>query len=175
MSELITLTFPKPEDVESTAAPWWVIVDPRLVDPEDVRRTLPAAFKGPFFSRPVAESYLKACRNEFSEEAFVYCKSGSCSDAYCRAWGRPVESVLPRLREIERRYQRLLAGHLKVMLREGKLVHSGGLAGQAELMREMAEAGLLEIVASGPDNILSGRLTGLGEALIKAEEAAHGL
>lgn len=84
----------------------------------------------------------------------------------CPGYELALISENARLYKIADKYCRLLLSHLKVMRSDGVLYHSGGLPANVNLMREMEEAGLLEIVAAGPDNICSGKLTKLGLELM---------
>lgn len=66
---------------ESTAYPYWFIVDPHQTfrcDPHEIA----AMIKGPFFSRKSAEDFLKATRYNFGKYACVYCNSGTYSSDY---------------------------------------------------------------------------------------------
>lgn len=69
------------EENESTAEPWWVILDPRQMFRLNVHE-LASMITGPFFSRESAESFLKRTRYNFGKHAKVYCHSGYCSDEY---------------------------------------------------------------------------------------------
>ena len=72
-------------DNEGTMAPYWLIIDPELIEWEisgDAIHQIASAITGPFFSRADAEGYLKACHYRFSEKAGVYCHSGHASRKY---------------------------------------------------------------------------------------------
>ena len=72
-------------DNEGTMAPYWLIIDPELIDNEssgDAIHQIASAITGPFFSRADAEGYLSACHYRFSTEAGVYCHSGHASRKY---------------------------------------------------------------------------------------------
>ena len=66
---------------EGTAAPWWMIIDPRQNMRCDIYEAA-SYITGPFFSREDAESFLKATRYNFSSRAKVYCHSGCYSKKY---------------------------------------------------------------------------------------------
>lgn len=71
----------KNADNESTACPYWLIIDPKQnmsCDPHAVAMNI----EGPFFSREDAEEYLQRRRYNYSKKAVVYCASGYFSDKY---------------------------------------------------------------------------------------------
>lgn len=105
MNPIITDTL-KNADNESTAAPYWLIIDPspvksalqysseeneghiQVADLEDecvverILEMIPSCITGPFFSREDADNHLKARRYAFSESTYVYCHSGYYSKKY---------------------------------------------------------------------------------------------
>lgn len=67
------------EHNESTAFPYWIIVDPARVHLSRMDQRvheIAAAITGPFFSRKRAQEFLDATRYNFSKHAVVYCASG---------------------------------------------------------------------------------------------------
>ena len=94
----------KSADNESTAAPYWLIIDPSTLglswfDDEDetkgkmyaelddynvesIGERIPHCITGPFFSRADANEHLKARRYAFSDKVYVYCHSGHASWKY---------------------------------------------------------------------------------------------
>jgi hypothetical protein len=103
----------KSADNESTAAPYWLIIDPETLglswyDDEDetkgkmfaeldeynvesIGERIPHCITGPFFSRTDADAHLKGRRYAFSDKEFVYCNSGHWSQKYkdlCRTIGK---------------------------------------------------------------------------------------
>lgn len=71
----------KNADPESTASPYWMILDPRQnmdLNPHALANMI----TGPFFNRGSAEDYLKAHRYNFGKRAVVYCCSGVYSWQY---------------------------------------------------------------------------------------------
>jgi len=68
-------------DNEGTAAPYWLILDPRQMLRLDVD-VLAGMITGPFFSREDAQLYLKNKRYNFSKNAKVYCHAGHQSWKY---------------------------------------------------------------------------------------------
>ena len=77
------------ERVESTSAPYWLVIDPKQMmspDPMAVANMV----TGPFFSREAAERHLKSRSHAFSSRAVVWCHSGCWSREYvlaCREAG----------------------------------------------------------------------------------------
>ena len=71
----------KAVDTESTASPYWLIIDPRQMMKVDVH-TVASMITGPFFCREDAEKHLKGRRYAFGEKAKVYCHSGCWSWKY---------------------------------------------------------------------------------------------
>jgi hypothetical protein len=66
---------------ESTAAPYWLILDPHQnmkLDPH----VMAGDITGPYFSREEAETHLKNRHYNFSSRAVVYCLSGYWSHQY---------------------------------------------------------------------------------------------
>ena len=83
-------------DNEGTAAPYWLIIDPELIDHEfsgDAIHQIANAITGPFFSREDATAYLAACSYRFSTEAGVYCHSGHASRKYVSLYKHFKESM----------------------------------------------------------------------------------
>lgn len=71
----------KNADPESTAAPYWMILDPRQnmsLNPH----VLADMITGPFFNRESANDFLNVHRNNFGKHAVVYCCSGVYSWQY---------------------------------------------------------------------------------------------
>ena len=79
-------------------------------------------------------------------------------------------SEIDRLRAIERDYRRLLLDHLRVMRDNDGYYHSAGNRTCADIMRKLAGLGLFEIVATGPENGVMGRLTDEGRQMLGGEE-----
>jgi hypothetical protein len=80
MIKIITGTLEK-ADNEATAAPYWLILDPK----QNMRcsvHELAGQISGPFFCRKDAQDYLGARRYAFSDKAVVYCCSGHHSRKY---------------------------------------------------------------------------------------------
>lgn len=75
------------EECESTAFPWWMIIDPAQNFKTGERGVYNVAFMvtGPFFSREEAERVLQAQRYNFGTSACVYCHSGTYSPQYVKA------------------------------------------------------------------------------------------
>ena len=69
---------------ECTAAPWWVIIDPRqnFQTGEDGLHNIASMITGPFFSREEGENWLRVKSYHFSKNARVYCHSGSNTFQY---------------------------------------------------------------------------------------------
>jgi len=69
------------EKNESTASPYWMIIDPRLTEssifaelaPDEKVNYISNMIDGPFFSREQAESVLNAERYNYGEHAVVWC------------------------------------------------------------------------------------------------------
>lgn len=84
-----TITLQISENNEGTAAPYWLIIDPKQMmkpDPFYVGDMV----TGPFFSRESADNHLKARAHAFSSRAIVYCHSGHANREYllaCREAG----------------------------------------------------------------------------------------
>ena len=74
------------EDAEGTAAPWWLIVDPKQMMKPDAAAVVMGMITGPFFSREEAEDVLKARRHHYSDRAVVWCHSGCCTREYKKAY-----------------------------------------------------------------------------------------
>jgi hypothetical protein len=68
-------------DNEATAAPYWLILDPKQNMSCNVHG-LAGQISGPFFCREDAQEYLKDRRHAFSQKAVVYCHSGHHSRKY---------------------------------------------------------------------------------------------
>lgn len=66
------------EDNEGTAAPYWLIIDPRQNFRKDQEGACNIAhmITGPFFSREEAENTLKRTRYNYGRGALVWCSSG---------------------------------------------------------------------------------------------------
>lgn len=62
-------------DAESTAYPWWVIIDPRQMMRPSVS-AVAHMVTGPFFSREAAQAHLEAKRHRFGADATVWCHTG---------------------------------------------------------------------------------------------------
>jgi len=71
---------------EGTAAPWWVIVDPKQMMKPDPYAVMIGMVTGPYFSREEATEYLKNHRYNFSPRAVVYCASGCYTREYRNAY-----------------------------------------------------------------------------------------
>lgn len=69
---------------EATAAPYWLILDPRQNMRSGVH-DLASQITGPFFSREAAEAHLQGRRYAFGKNAVVYCHSGYWSREYLEA------------------------------------------------------------------------------------------
>lgn len=61
---------------ESTAEPWWLIIDPKQMMSPKASTVAIQMITGPFFSREEAENVLKSRRYNFSSRARVWCHSG---------------------------------------------------------------------------------------------------
>ena len=68
----------KSQDNESTAYPYWVIIDPRqnFSTGNGGLNSIASMTTGIFFSRKDAQEFLDATRYNFSKNARVYCHSG---------------------------------------------------------------------------------------------------
>ena len=73
------------EDNEGTAAPWWLIVDPKQNMDCSHAAVAMGMITGPYFSREAAEEYLRRTRYNFSKRAVVWCSSGCYSEEYLMA------------------------------------------------------------------------------------------
>lgn len=83
----ITLTIS--EKNEGTAAPYWLIIDPKQMMRPDAFNVADM-ITGPFFSREEATEHLASRPHAFSSKAIVYCHSGHASIQYklaCRGAG----------------------------------------------------------------------------------------
>ncbi len=69
------------EEVEGTAYPYWLILDPRQMFKPD-HHILSSMVTGPFFSREEATLYLNHKRHHFSKRATVYRASAHGSFRY---------------------------------------------------------------------------------------------
>ena len=65
-------------DTESTAYPFWVIIEPRKTFGNI--HEIAAMVTGVFFSRKDAQNYLEQKSYNFSKKARVYCHSGHQSE-----------------------------------------------------------------------------------------------
>jgi hypothetical protein len=83
-------------DNESTAFPWWAIVDPRLgtITKHECVHAVASMITGPFFSRESAERALASGRYNYGKHAAVYCFSGHKSWDY-RERVRAAEATCP--------------------------------------------------------------------------------
>ena len=68
-------------DNEGTAAPYWVILDPKQNMGCDLYM-LASQITGIFFCREDAENYLSAKKHHYSDRARVFCHSGHYSRKY---------------------------------------------------------------------------------------------
>ena len=83
------------ENNEATAAPYWLILDPR----QNMRaclNQLASQITGPFFSRADAERHLDRFRYRFTKRARVYCHSGCSSFHYKEAVAKALEQESDR-------------------------------------------------------------------------------
>ena len=71
---------------EGTAAPYWLILNPKQNMSLDID-TLAGQIEGPYFCREDAENYLLAHRHNFGQRAKVYCMSGCYSNKYSFLYG----------------------------------------------------------------------------------------
>ena len=77
------------EENESTAEPWWMIVDPGqnfVTDLQGAANVAMGMITGPFFSREEAETVLKRTRYNYGKGAVVWCASGCHTIQYCNAY-----------------------------------------------------------------------------------------
>lgn len=81
------------EKTEGTAAPWWVIVDPKQMMKPDPYAVMIGMITGPYFSREEATAYFNAHRHNFSKKAVVYCASGCYSRQYADAYKKAENSI----------------------------------------------------------------------------------
>lgn len=80
----------KEADNESTACPYWLVIDPRQMMRPDCY-AVANMIDGPFFSREDAKSYLESRPYAYSERAVVFCASGYWSKKYknlCSSLGK---------------------------------------------------------------------------------------
>lgn len=70
-------------DNEATAAPYWLILDPKQNMCCGVHE-LASQISGPFFSRGDAQNFLDRTRYNFSKKARAYCHSGHMSMKYAK-------------------------------------------------------------------------------------------
>lgn len=78
------ITLDVSENCESTAEPWWFIVDPV----QNLRCSVSVAARqitGPFFSREEGESFLRRASHHFTKRAIVWCASGCDARQYATA------------------------------------------------------------------------------------------
>ena len=93
----LTIMIEVSEDNESTASPWWMIIDPRqqfktnTENNTDPLHSIANMITGPFFSRKEAEDFLNATRYNFTKNAMVYCHSGCYTRQYDNAWNKARE------------------------------------------------------------------------------------
>lgn len=73
------------EKHETTAEPWWLIIDPRQMMRPDCH-TVAGMIDGPFFSREEAEMVLKSRAHHYSKNAVVFCHSGCYTNQYKNAY-----------------------------------------------------------------------------------------
>ena len=72
------ITIDVSEKNEGTAAPYWLILDPK----QNMSHSVDMLITGPFFSREEAESVLHRTKYNYSHRAIVYCMSGCYTDQY---------------------------------------------------------------------------------------------
>jgi len=75
------ITIEVSEKVESTASPYWLILDPKQNMGCNVYQ-LASQITGPFFSREEADLVLKQRRHHYSDRAVVFCHSGCYTHQY---------------------------------------------------------------------------------------------
>jgi hypothetical protein len=90
MDEIIAAL--KSGDNEATAAPWWLIIDPKqnFRTDDDGIYYIVDMITGPFFSRADAQQWLDNNPHHYSKNAKVFCHSGCYSKKYydlCKANG----------------------------------------------------------------------------------------
>lgn len=73
------------EKNEGTAAPYWLIIDPKQMMKPDACMVAMGMITGPFFSREAAERQLKHRSYNYSNRAVVWCLSGYYSREYSDA------------------------------------------------------------------------------------------
>ncbi len=87
------------EDNESTYAPYWQIIDPKILKDvirgirkhgngikyEELTKYIAFSTTGIFFSRLAADNHLKAHNYNYSDHAIVWCNSGHASFEYTQA------------------------------------------------------------------------------------------
>lgn len=81
----LALLLPGPQrsaNAESTAAPWWAILDPGRSG-KHTGTNLSGAITGPFLTREAAEDFFEAGRYRFGPHAAVWCLSGHASPEWC--------------------------------------------------------------------------------------------
>jgi hypothetical protein len=88
MNEIISEL--KSADNEGTAAPYWLILNPRQNMNCDIH-DLAYQITGPYFSRTDAENYFNAHRHNFGKNAHVYCLSGCYSYKYSEFYKRVID------------------------------------------------------------------------------------
>jgi hypothetical protein len=71
----------KNTDNEGTAAPYWLIIDPKQMMKPSLC-AVASMVTGPFFCRKDAENFLVAKKHNFTDRAKVFCHSGSGSFKY---------------------------------------------------------------------------------------------
>ena len=69
------------DEVESTASPYWLILDPKQNMSGDLY-VLASMITGPFFSRSEAELVLKERSHHYSKRARVFCHTGCYTHQY---------------------------------------------------------------------------------------------
>lgn len=76
----------KTAEHESTAYPYWMIIDPKqnFEVNEDGLHRIANMINGPFFCREDAEDFLRMTHYNFSKNAKVYCHSGYSSEKWRR-------------------------------------------------------------------------------------------
>jgi hypothetical protein len=70
------------EKNEGTAAPYWLIIDPKQMMRPDACMVAMMMITGPFFSREAAVRQLKHRSYNYSKHAVVWCLSGYYSREY---------------------------------------------------------------------------------------------
>jgi len=74
------------DKTEGTAAPWWLIVDPKQMMRPDAAQVVMGMITGPFFSREEAQAVLDSTRYNYSKRAVVWCASGCHTTQYRHAY-----------------------------------------------------------------------------------------